>query len=99
VKMSCHARGVSRRMWVGALLIALAGWEPFRSPDADVTAGNKAYSEGKWDDAIAAYDRAQSNPSVAPAANRDATFDREGRIVMHPLFVEGDDRLRVEADV
>jgi len=42
---------------------------------------------------------AQSNPSVAPAANSDATFDREGRIVMHPLFVEGDDRLRVEADV
>ncbi|HEY0192095.1 MAG TPA: tetratricopeptide repeat protein, partial [Kofleriaceae bacterium] len=46
------------RVWIAALCVALGGWEPFRTDDPDVTAGNQAYADGRYDDAIAAYDRA-----------------------------------------
>jgi len=54
---TCHARRM-RRVLVAALTLLLGAWEPFRTPDPDVTAGNEAYAEGRYDDAIAAYDRA-----------------------------------------
>jgi len=48
------------------LLLVLCAWEPFRSADPDVEAGNKAYAEGKYDDALAAYDRAARKPGIDP---------------------------------
>ena len=62
-RSSCHARGV-RRGLAFVLLLSLGAWEPFRSPDPDVTEGNKAYAEGRYDDAIAAYDRAAKDGNV-----------------------------------
>ncbi|MEZ4365910.1 MAG: tetratricopeptide repeat protein [Kofleriaceae bacterium] len=43
------------------VVLALAAWEPLSSPDPDVTAGNEAYAAGRWDDAIAAYERARGS--------------------------------------
>ena len=54
----------TRRALALALVIALGGWEPFRSPDPDVEAGNRAYAEGRYDDALAAYDRARRRGGV-----------------------------------
>lgn len=43
------------------VLIPLGGWEPLWQNDADVDAGNRAYAEGRYDDALAAYQRARDN--------------------------------------
>jgi hypothetical protein len=56
-----------------AALVALGGWEPFRTADPDVSAGNAAYAEGRYDDALAAYDRAGRRGGVDPAG---LAFDR-----------------------
>ncbi|HWO20147.1 MAG TPA: hypothetical protein VNO30_15275, partial [Kofleriaceae bacterium] len=53
-----------RRSLALVLLLALGGWEPLRSPDPDVQAGNRAYAEGRYDDALAAYDRAGKRGGV-----------------------------------
>jgi hypothetical protein len=53
--------------------VALGGWEPFRAPDPDVEAGNLAYGEGRYDDALAAYDRARRRGGVDEAG---LAFDR-----------------------
>jgi hypothetical protein len=53
-----------RRPLAALLVLALAGWEPFRAPDPDVEAGNRAYAEGRYDDALAAYDRAARRGAV-----------------------------------
>jgi Ca-activated chloride channel family protein len=47
-----------RRGLAAILCLALAGWTPFRSLDPDVEAGNQAFAIGRYDDALAAYDRA-----------------------------------------
>jgi hypothetical protein len=53
------------RRWLSPLLLlALAGWEPFRSPNPDVEAGNKALTDGNADKALEAYDRAAKDPNV-----------------------------------
>jgi hypothetical protein len=46
------------RLLVPLLAVVLGGWTPFRAPDPDVEAGNQAYAAGRYDDALAAYDRA-----------------------------------------
>jgi len=46
------------------VVLALAGWTPFRAPDPDVEAGNQAYAAGRYDDALAAYDRAARRGGV-----------------------------------
>ena len=53
-----------RRALAVLLVVALAGWEPFRAPDPDVEAGNRAYAEGRYDDALAAYDQAARRGAV-----------------------------------
>ena len=58
-----HAGGMRRAITVAALA-ALAGWTPFRTVDPDVEAGNRAYAEGRYDDALAAYDRAARRGGV-----------------------------------
>ena len=58
---------MSHRWTAAVLLLALAGWEPFRSPNPDVEAGNKALAEGRIDDALSAYDRAARDGDVDPA--------------------------------
>ena len=62
----CQDRGRmrGRRSLALLLLLGLAGWEPFRSPDPDVQAGNKAYAEGRYDDALAAYAEAAKKGKV-----------------------------------
>jgi hypothetical protein len=55
------------------VVVALGGWEPFRTADPDVSAGNTAYAEGRYDDALAAYDRAGRRGGVDPAG---LAFDR-----------------------
>jgi hypothetical protein len=61
-----HARRLrTARAWLtAAAVVALAGWEPFRTVDPDVEAGNRAYAEGRYDDALAAYDRAARRGGV-----------------------------------
>lgn len=49
-----------------AVVLATAGWQPFHSPDPDVEAGNAAYAAGRYDDALAAYDRAARRGAVDP---------------------------------
>ena len=55
---------MTRRAVVLPLLLALAGWDPFRAPNPDVEAGNRAAAEGRWQDALDAYDRAAKDGSV-----------------------------------
>ncbi|HEX4449327.1 MAG TPA: hypothetical protein VH143_00600 [Kofleriaceae bacterium] len=50
-----------------ALLLVLAAWSPWTSPNPDVDAGNRAALVGKYDDALAAYARAAKDGSVDPA--------------------------------
>jgi predicted negative regulator of RcsB-dependent stress response len=45
-------------------VVALGGWQPFRAPDRDVAAGTEAYAQGRYDDAIAAYERAEQRGAV-----------------------------------
>ncbi|MGH2900546.1 MAG: hypothetical protein ACRDMZ_17870, partial [Solirubrobacteraceae bacterium] len=62
-----HARslGTALRASLAAFaVVALGGWEPFRTADPDVEAGNRAYAEGRFDDALAAYDRAARRGGV-----------------------------------
>jgi tetratricopeptide (TPR) repeat protein len=64
VEVACHARRVMVRARVRALLFAalllpLGGWEPLWRLDPDVAAGNKAYQQKRYDDAIEAYERAR----------------------------------------
>ncbi len=66
---SRHALGRALTGWprgaaLAALVLALGGWEPFRTADPDVEAGNRAYADGRYDDAIAAYDRAARSGGV-----------------------------------
>ena len=53
-----HGVGMRRAIFVVAV-VALGGWTPFRTIDPDVEAGNRAYAEGRYNDALAAYDRAR----------------------------------------
>jgi hypothetical protein len=62
-----------RRALAITLVLALGGWEPFRTRDPDVEAGNRAYAEGRYDDALAAYDRAVRRGDVDPDG---LAFDR-----------------------
>ena len=50
-----------RALWFALVLIPLGGWEPLWQNDADVDAGNRAYAEGRYDDALAAYQRARDS--------------------------------------
>jgi hypothetical protein len=57
--MTARRLGTAFRASLAAFaVVALGGWEPFRTADPDVEAGNRAYAEGRFDDALAAYDRA-----------------------------------------
>lgn len=40
-------------------ILPLGGWEPLWRSDPDVIDGNRAYQDGRYDDALAAYDRAE----------------------------------------
>jgi tetratricopeptide (TPR) repeat protein len=55
-----QTRAMSRlRAWLLVLaVLPLAGWEPLWRHDPDVAEGNRAYAEQRYDDALAAYDRA-----------------------------------------
>ncbi len=71
------------------VLIPLGGWEPLWQNDADVDAGNRAYAEGRYDDALAAYQRARDNgvdsaglaydEGTATMAKGDQAADAAGR--------------------
>jgi Ca-activated chloride channel family protein len=50
-------RGSSRGLWLVALLL-LGGWDLFKSPNANVERGNQAFRDGKYDEALEAYDKA-----------------------------------------
>lgn len=52
-------RDMRRGLLAAILLVALGGWEPMRTIDPDVERGNRAFAEGRWDDAIAAYEAAK----------------------------------------
>lgn len=69
--MSIHPR--ARWALAASLSLALGGWEPFRTADPDVEAGNLAYAQGRYDEALAAYDRAARRGGVDPDG---LAFDR-----------------------
>jgi Ca-activated chloride channel family protein len=48
---------MNRFTWL-ALVFFLGGWELFRSPHPDVERGNQAFRDGRYDDALKAYDKA-----------------------------------------
>jgi tetratricopeptide (TPR) repeat protein len=56
-----HGMRRLRALWFALVLIPLGGWEPLWQNDADVDAGNRAYAEGRYDDALAAYQRARDS--------------------------------------
>jgi hypothetical protein len=47
-----------------ALVLALAGWNPFRTESPDVAAGNRAIADQRWDAALAVYARAAARGDV-----------------------------------
>ena len=57
-------RRAPRRLLAAALVVVLGGWQPFRTADPDVEAGNQAYAEGRYAEALAAYDRAARRGGV-----------------------------------
>jgi tetratricopeptide (TPR) repeat protein len=57
-------RRAPRRLLATALVVVLGGWQPFRTADPDVEAGNQAYAEGRYAEALAAYDRAARRGGV-----------------------------------
>ncbi len=67
-----HAPPMRRALAVIGVLV-LGAWEPFRMLDPDVEAGNRAYAEGRYGDAITAYDRAAERGGVDRAG---LAFDR-----------------------
>ena len=78
---------LARRPLALALLLALGGWEPLRSLDPDVRAGNQAYAEGRFDDALAAYDRAAARGGVDPhglAYDRGTAGVRKAQAIQDP---------------
>jgi hypothetical protein len=48
----------TRRALLAVAVLALGGWEPLWREDPDVEAGNRAYREQRYDDAVRAYGRA-----------------------------------------
>lgn len=60
----------------------LAGAGPFERPDSDVRAGNDALTEGRAEDAVAAYDRARERLAADPrlAYNRGLAQAAAGEI-------------------
>jgi Ca-activated chloride channel family protein len=54
-----HHHGVRRKWFAVALLLALGGWDPFRTTDEDVEAGNAAVAQGHYDEALKDYARAR----------------------------------------
>lgn len=70
-------------LWVGLLaLLLLPITAPAQSPSELVEKGNAAFKEGKYDDALAAYDKAAAaDPSEARIDfNRGAAFYRKGEM-------------------
>jgi Ca-activated chloride channel family protein len=64
-----------------AFVVVLAGAATFRSAEDAVQAGNRAYSESRWDDALAAFERATVLDPNSATARYDAaaTLFRLGR--------------------
>ncbi|HRC54699.1 MAG TPA: tetratricopeptide repeat protein, partial [Kofleriaceae bacterium] len=69
---------VARGSSAVALVLLLAAWAPFEAPDPEVLAGNQAYAEGRWDDALAHYQRAHPRVDQGGLAyNRGTTLLRK----------------------
>jgi len=86
-----NARGAA----LVAVLLALAGWEPFRSPDPDIERGNRAFAEKRWDDAIAAYEKARGGELDERAIDYNVGTARQRKAEALP---PGDDRTRLERE-
>lgn len=61
-----------RALLLALLVLPLAGWEPLWRVDPDVADGRRAYAEGRYDEALDAFDRAEGS-GVDPAG---LDFDR-----------------------
>ncbi len=53
--------GSWQRWWGPVVVLALGGWEPLWRLDPDVADGNQAYANKRYDDAVAAYERARAS--------------------------------------
>ncbi len=87
-RIPCHHRGMRRGLAL-VFLFALGAWEPFRAADPDVEAGNKAYAEGRYDDALAAYERAEGNKSLDKAG---LAFDKGTALLKKAEGASGADK-------
>ena len=60
-----------------ALALTLGAWEPFRAADPDVEAGNRAYTEGRYEGTITFPDAGERQVTVAwdgPAGKGSTKF-------------------------
>ena len=64
-------RALLRRGLFLALLVPLAGWEPLWRDDPDVAAGNRAYAERRYADALPASERARKGGVEAAGLEYD----------------------------
>jgi tetratricopeptide (TPR) repeat protein len=53
-----------RAGWLLVVLL-LGGWDLFKSPNPDVERGNQAFRDGKYDEALGAYDKAARDSKIA----------------------------------
>ena len=97
-----HTSWVPRR-WANivcavAMLLLGGAWEPFRSPNAAVEAGNQAYSEGRYGDAVKAYDQAEQQgvDRAGLAYNRGAALLKQAEGDQTPARVEMLERAAAE---
>ena len=58
--------------FVAFVLAASGGWEWFSKPDPDVAAGNQAFSEGEFSEALTLYERAKTTTDSKSAIRFDA---------------------------
>lgn len=63
-----NGRTGTRLRWIAPVLVlALGGWDPLWRQDPDVADGNRAYADKRYEDAVAAYERAKES-GVDPRA-------------------------------
>src|SRR5688500_1675972 len=82
---------MQRGRWLVAVaVLALGGWEPLWRNDPDVEAGNKAYAEQRYDEALEAYERASDEGGDGAGLAYDRGTAMIGKAAALPEGLERD---------